>query len=54
MLQVGTVSNGYINIQGEVGEGQVHNLYRQYIGIVCGLKGRQGILGILASRAVGI
>ena len=29
-------------------------LYRQYIGIACGLKGRQGKIGILASRARGV
>ena len=29
-------------------------LYRQYIGIACGSKGRQGKIGILASRAKGV
>ena len=54
MLQVGTASKGYIYIQGGVGEGQVHNSYRQYIGIACGSKGKQGKIGILASRAKGV
>ena len=53
MLQVGTVRGGYYT-QGGVGEGQVHNLYRQYIGIAGGSKGRQGKIGILASRAKGV
>jgi len=53
MLQVGTVRGGYC-IQGGVGEGQVHNLYRQHIGIACGSKGRQGKIGILASRVKGV
>ena len=53
MLQVGTAKDGYC-IQGRVREGQVHNLYRQHIGIACGSKGRQGKIGILASRAMGV
>ena len=54
MLQVGTASKGYICTQGGVGEGQVHNSYRQHTGIACGSKGRQGKIGILASRAKGV
>ena len=52
MLQVGAVRGGHC-AQGGVGEGQVYNLYRQYIGIACGSKGRQGKIGILDTPAQG-
>ena len=47
MLQVGTVNNIYIYIyRAEQGRNRHIVLYKQYIGIVSGLKGKQGKIGI--------